>query len=225
MGVSMTCFWLTGALWLWVTHIASHFYTIHIWWKLPVNKYFLASITFFPSKYLKGRPGLPVRLWVSGLLPLFLSHQRRQREEDFILAFRAQGKMRPKSQLEEKLQASGISPIQITMKLRTMLSMWEGNFQHSIICCYLQSAENVVHIFMFSNNSFLFAPFHLLCVYNFFSREIAVPHHIFQIKCVGTLDSVWQAWPTRKSKLSPSFAPLLAVASSFIPSPQWEAWQ
>ena len=39
--------------------------------KLSFNKYFLASIIFFSSKYLKGRPGLPVRLWVSGLLPLF----------------------------------------------------------------------------------------------------------------------------------------------------------
>ena len=125
--------------------------------------------------------------------------------------------MGPKSHLEEKLQASGISPIQITMKLRTMLSMWEGNFQHSIICCYLQSTENVVHIFMFSNNSFLFAPFHLLCVYNFFSREIAVPHHTFQIECVGTLDSVWQAWPTRKSKLSPSFAAPACSGLFFYP--------
>ena len=30
MGVSMTCYWSTGTLWHWVTHIASHFYTIHI---------------------------------------------------------------------------------------------------------------------------------------------------------------------------------------------------
>ena len=50
------------------------------------------------------------------------------------------------------------------------------------------------------------------------------PHKVFCIKFVGTLDSVWQAWLTRKCQLSQYFARCV-LSHTFPPPPQWEAGQ
>ena len=51
----------------------------------------------------------------------------------------------------------------------------------------------------------------MLCRYSYFQAN-----HSCWIECVGTLDSVWQAWLTRKSQLSPSFAPCLPLPQCLI---------